>query len=373
MIPARLLDRYVVRTFLKVFVVALLAFGIVLVAVDFFGRIHYFLDDGRVEGTFAEDYSTVRRIALFYAAYLPFLLQQVLPFVTVSAGLFTLAHMLHGNEVAPVVAAGTSARRLLLPVLLAGVAVSLGHIAFQQLLVPELSRRQLALKRYFSADQTGVENPPYLRDGRGTVTRAGWYGFDDGALTGVVVQRPWERGGRGDAGESRGFEIWKAGRLEPDGDGWVAPEGVEIQPAGVDSLPRRLAEGARVDLGVTPDDVDALATRRGTASLSLSQLRALADRFPARRNLRVALHKQVARPFASFALLLVGIPLLVAAGRAYFMGGALAFGLSMSYYFLDILFTSLGDRGDLPPYLAAYFPLVLLLSLGVARMATVPT
>ena len=360
----RLLDRYVLVIFLKVFVIALLAFGVILVAVDFFGRLGYFFDEGRVEGTFAEGYSTTRLIALYYAVYVPFLLQQVLPFVTVSAGLFTVAHMLHGNEVAPVVSAGTSVRRLLLPVFLAGIGVSFGHIAFQQLLMPTLSQQQLAIKRFFSAEQTGVEDPPHMRDGKGTVTRAGWYGFDDRALKGVVVQRPWERGG---------FEIWTAPRLEPEGDAWVAPEGVEIQPAGVDSLPRRLPPGARVDLGVTPEDVDALATKRGTAALSFSQLRGLTDRFPGRRNLRVALHKQVARPLASFAMLLVGVPLLLAAGRAYFMGGALTFGLSMSYYFLDICFTSLGDRGDIPPFLAAYLPLALLLSLGVARLATVPT
>jgi lipopolysaccharide export system permease protein len=368
----RLLDGYVLRIFLKVFLVALLAFAVVIVAIDFFGRFSYFLDAKRVDGTFAEEFSTLRLVVLFYAAYLPFLMQQVLPFVTVSAGLFTVAHLLHGNEVTPVVAAGTSARRLLLPVFLAGLAISLGHIAFQQFLVPGLSRQQLALKRYFSGEQRGVEDPAHLRDGKGTVTRAAWYGFDDGALEGVVVQRPWDRG-KGDAAEGRGFEIWKAPRLVPDGEGWVAPEGVEIQPPGVDALPRRLPPGSRVDLGVTPDDVDALATKKGTSALSISQLRGLSARFPGRRNLEVALHKQVARPFASFAMLLVGVPLLLTAGRAYFVGGALAFGLSASYYFLDISFTSLGDRGDIPPHFAAYFPLVLLLSLGVARTATVPT
>jgi lipopolysaccharide export system permease protein len=360
----RLLDRYILRIFLKVFLVALLAFAVVVVSIDFFGRYAYFVDARRVDGTFAEEYSTLRLIALFYAAYLPFLLQQVLPFVTVSAGLFTVAHLLHGNEVAPVIAAGTSARRLLLPVFVAGLLVSLGHVGFQQFLVPELSRQQLALKRFFSSEQTGVDDPAHLRDGKGTVTRAQWYGFDDGALTGVVVQRPWDRGG---------FEIWKAPRLEPRGEGWVAPEGVEIQPPGVDALPRRLPAGAPVDLGVTPDDVDALATKRGTAALSLSQLKGLSERFPGRRNLKVALHKQIARPFASFAMLLVGVPLLLSAGRAYFVGGALAFGLSMAYYFMDISFTSLGDRGDVPPHLAAYLPLALLLSLGAARMSTVPT
>ncbi|MCK6460742.1 MAG: LptF/LptG family permease [Planctomycetes bacterium] len=360
----RLLDRYVVLVFLRVFVVALLVFGVLLVAIDFFGRLGYFLDADRVDGTFAEGYSTTRRVFLFYAVYVPFLLQQVLPFVTVSAGLFAAAHMLHGNEVAPVVAAGTSSRRLFLPVFLAGLLVSLGHLAFQQYLVPKLSKEQMAVKRFFSADQTGVKDPAHIRDGKGTVTRAAWYGFSDGALTGVVVQRPWEKGG---------FEIWKAQRLEPLGDRWRAPEGVEIQPPGVDALPRRLAKGAEVDLGVTPDDVDALATKRGVAGLSLSQLKGLVERFPGRRHLRVALHKQLSRPFASFAMLLVGIPLLLSAGRAYFAGGALAFGLSMAYYFLDIFFTSLGDRGDLPPFLAAYSPLALLLSLGVARLSTVTT
>ncbi|HEX5138418.1 MAG TPA: LptF/LptG family permease [Planctomycetota bacterium] len=360
----RLLDRYVLFVFLRVFLVALVSFGVLLVAIDFFGRLGYFLDADRVDGTFAEGYSTTRRVFLFYAVYVPFLLQQVLPFVTVSAGLFSVAHMLHGNEVAPVVAAGTSVRRLFLPLFAAGLLVSVGHVAFQQFLVPALSKEQMAIKRFFSADQTGVRDPPHIRDGRGTVTRASWYGFSDGALTSVVVQRPWQTGG---------FEIWKAPRLEPLGDHWRAPEGVEIQPPGVDSLPRRMPEGAEVDIGVAPDDVDALVTKRGIAGLSLSQLKGLVDRFPGRRHLRVALHKQVARPLASFAMLLLGVPLLLGAGRAYFAGGALAFALSMAYYFLDIFFTSLGDRGDLPPFLAAYSPLALLLSLGVARLSTVTT
>lgn len=361
----RLLDRYVLRTFLRVFLVALFAFGVILVALDFFGRLGFFLDPDRVQGTFAEGYSTFRLIVSFYAVYLPFLLKEVLPFVSVAAGLFTVAHMLHGNEVAPVVAAGTSVRRLLLPLFLAGFVTSLLHVAFQELAVPALSHEQIALKRFFAGEHTrGVRDPPHMRDGHGTVTRAGWYGFGDGSLSEVVVQRPWERGG---------FEIWKAPRLDPEGDHWVAREGVEVQPKGVDALPRRLPPGARVDIGVTPDEADALASRKATAALSFSQLHALTEKFPGRRHLQVALGKQIARPFASFAMLLLGVPLLLSAGRSYFAGGALSFGLSMAYYLLDIFFTSLGDRGDLSPFLAAYFPIALLLSLGVARIATVPT
>jgi lipopolysaccharide export system permease protein len=366
----RLLDRYVLRTFLKVFVMSLLAFGAGVVALDFFGRVSYFLDPRRVEGTFAEGYSSLGLILRFYAAYLPFLLEQVMPLVTAAAGLFTVSQLLSGNEVAPVVAGGTSARRLFLPLLLASLAVSVGHLAFQEVAVPALTREQIALKRFFAGDrQRGIRDLPHLRDGRGSVTHAGWYGFADRALEEVVVQRPWERRG----GEAIGFEIWKAARLLPSGDRWVAPEGVEIQPPGVDSLPRRLPAGSPVDLGVSPEEVDALAAKKGAADLPLKQLHALAAKFPGRRHLIVAFHKQIARPLASFAMLLVGIPVLLSAGRSYFLGGAIAFGLSAAYYFLDIFFTSLGDRGDLPPLFAAYFPLAVLLSFGIARTATVTT
>jgi len=192
----KLLDRYVFRTFLKVFLGALLAFSVGLVALDFFGRLNYFFDEGKVEGTFAEDYSSVRLIFLFYAAYLPFLLKEVLPFITVAGGLFTVTQMLRNNEVAPVMAAGTSVRRLFLPLFAAGIVVALGHIAFQEFAVPALSREQIALKRFFQGDRAqGTDELSHLRDGKGTVTRAGYYGFGDGALEEVVVQRPWDRGG----------------------------------------------------------------------------------------------------------------------------------------------------------------------------------
>jgi lipopolysaccharide export LptBFGC system permease protein LptF len=87
----------------------------------------------------------------------------------------------------------------------------------------------------------------------------------------------------------------------------------------------------------------------------------------------MALYKQASRPLSSLVLLLCGIPILLGAGRSHFLGAAIAFALSAGYYLLDVLFTSLGDRGDLPVLFAAWLPLAALLSLGVARLRTVPT
>ncbi|MHC4549028.1 MAG: LptF/LptG family permease [Planctomycetota bacterium] len=361
----RVLDRYIVSSFAKVFFGALISFSVGIVALDYFSRLDQFHELHRLKGTFAEDFSEARVIFQFYVAFLPFLLKEVLPFVCVAAGLFTLTAMLHNNEVFPVVAAGVSARRLFLPLFLCGAVLSVGYMLFQEFVVPRLSREQILIKRYFSGDRKpGVGNLVHLRDGHGTVTRVRYYRFHDRSLEDVVVQRPWTRAG---------FDLWTTERLEPAGTVWTAPQGVHLQPAGVDSLPRRLPPGTRVDIGVSPYEVDALASKRATSELSYSQLKTLVDKFPNRRHLRVALHKQIARPFASLVLLLVGVPILLAAGRSYFLGAGVAFAVSVIYYCLDIFFTSLGDRGDLPAIFAAYFPLAFLLSLGVARLATVPT
>ncbi|MDH3590353.1 MAG: LptF/LptG family permease [Planctomycetota bacterium] len=360
-----LLDRHIAWTFVKVFLGALVICTVAVGALDFVGRVGYFLKEDSVAGTHAEGWSRFKIVAMFYAAYLPLVIKEVFPFVSVAAALLTVSAMLRRNEVFPVVAAGVSMRRLFLPVFAGAALVSIGHLAFQEYVVPMLGREQIALKRFFQGDRTkGLENIVHLRDAGGSVTRAGAYSFADGSLSRVIVQKPWTEAG---------FERWRAPRLVPDGAGWVAPDGVTVEPAGVETVAVKRPPGTRVDLGISPADVEALTSKEGTGELSFGQLQALANRFPNRRHLRIELHKQIARPLSSFALVLCGVPVLLAAGRSVFWGGAIGFALSALYYFMDIFFTSSGARGDIPVVFAAYFPIAFLVSFGLARLITLRT
>jgi lipopolysaccharide export system permease protein len=361
----RLLDRYVAASFFRVFVGALLVFAVTTTALDFFGRLDDFFKGKAVQGTFAEGMSQARIIFSFYLAYLPYLLKHVLPFVTLAAGLFTLRALLRNNEVQPIVSAGVSARRLALPIFVCGLVVAAGNFAFQEFAIPSLNRKHVALKRFFSGDgKSVVTELAHLRDGKGTVTQAGSFSFNDRNLRDVIVQRPWTE---------TGFERWTAPVLAPHGRTWTAPEGVIVIPSTIGSLPERLPDGVEVDIGITPFEVEALVAKEGTAEMSLEQVYSLTRRFPLRRNLRVAFHQQMTRPLSGFVLLLVGVPVLLSIGRGRFLGGALVLGLSASYYLLDIFLSSLGDRGDVPPLLAAWLPIAFFLSFGLARLATVPT
>lgn len=358
----KLMDRYVALSFLKAFLLALLVFSCSGVMLDYFSRVGYFSNAEQVQDTFAEAYSHWKLVALFYAAYLPHLLKQVLPFVAVAASMLTVNHMLRLNEVTPILAAGISARRLFAPLFLCGLLVSILHFAFDELLLPAISREQIAVKRFFSGDRSHeLAGLAHLRDGRGTVTRAESYSFADRSLKDVAIHRPWTR---------RGFEIMTSPRLEPHGDAWVAPMGATLFPADIQSPSRAIPSGTVIEFGVSPDEVEVLASKQGTAEISFGQLRRLVAKFPDRRNLRVAMHKQVTRPLTTFVLLLAGVPFLLGAGRRRFFGIGLTVGLCGGYFLLDIFFTSLGDRGDLPPLVAAYLPIILLGSLGLARLLT---
>jgi len=361
----RLLDRYVTRTFFTVFVLTLIVFSISIVTLDFFGRISEFVEADTLDTEVTKGRSRGMIIFLFYTAFLPYVLKDLLSFISVAAGMFTVTYMIKNNELQPVLAAGTSARRLFLPIFVCGLLVSIGHIAFQELVVPSMNRENIALKRMFAGDSAQeVDNVPHLRDGEGTVTRAATYSFSDQALGGVIIFRPWSEAG---------FAIWFVDRLEPDGKTWRAAAPIFVQPAGVATVGQTLEAGTAVDIGVTPDEVEAIASKQGTSELSLRQLQALHRKYPDRRSLAVAVQRQIARPLASFVLLLLGVPMLLATGRSLVAGAIVAFSVSASFYFVDIFLTSLGNRGDIPVVLAVWFPIALYLSLGIARLFTVRT
>jgi lipopolysaccharide export system permease protein len=363
----RVLDRYVLGTYAKAFAGGMVVFSLTAVTLDFFTRLNQLASGlDRAQGALGEGSTSLGLVVRFYVAYLPFLWKQVLPFVAVASATMTVSGMLRANEVFPILATGTSVRRLLAPIFLCGALVSAAHFAFQEAVVPSLSREQILLKRLFSGDRSEfVDDLPFLRDGRGTVVRAGSFRFADRSLHDVILLRPWE----GD-----GFETLRASELKPreGGGGWSATYGASIQPTAPGAPRRELAPGAPVAFDMSPEEVEALVSKQGTEELSLAQLAALARRFPDRA-LRVAYFRQFSVPLASFVLVLVAVPALLFAARSYFVGAGIAFFLCGSYFFADIFCTSLGDRGELEPATAAFLPLAAIGSLGVAGLVTVRT
>jgi lipopolysaccharide export LptBFGC system permease protein LptF len=362
----RLLDRYILRTYLRSLVGGLVVFSISAVVLDCFGRLGSFSHHAdKTTGTAAEGWSGLEIFVVFYLSYLPFLLKLLIPFIALGSASFTVAVHYRANEAVPVQSAGTSARRLWAPILAGGLAVSALLLAFQEFVVPSLNREHLNVRRLFEGDHSDtIQGIPTIRDGRGTVLRAGAYRFSDRTLHRAVLLRPWQ---------PEGFESWVAEELRADGSGWIASNGARVRPADDDRPFRDEPPGTRIPFDVAASEVEALVAKRGTAELSLGQLHHLMTKFPDLRSLRVAFHKEIARPLGVFVLTLVGVSFFLSVGRSVWVKGLATFLLAGVYYFSDIFCTSLGARGDLPSVVAAYLPLGLFFSLGFARWWTLPT
>jgi len=360
----RVLDRYVALTFAKAFLGGIVVFTIAAIALDFLTRVNEFGSGVSRAQEVGVGSSALGLVLRFYLAFLPYLWKQMLPFIAVAAATLTLSTLLRANEIFPVLAVGVSVRRLLLPLFLCALLITAAQLAIQELLIPSMSRDFVLLKRLFSGDRVSrIHELPHLRDGQGTVVRAGSYDFAARSLHDVYILRPWG---------PEGFETWMAKELQgtPDGEAWIAPEPVLVQPAGTGHARSTLPAGSRIEFGVVPEEVEALVVKAGTEELSFAQLTRLVGKFPDRRALQVARHRQISAPFASWVLVLVCVPAILATGRARFAGPAIAFFCAATFYFGDIFCTSLGDRGELSPLLAAYLPLTFFLSLGLAGLAT---
>jgi lipopolysaccharide export system permease protein len=120
----RLLDRYVIGLWLRLFVLTALGFPIVSILINLTDSLNKLLDRGL----------TVQQIAVSYVYSVPENMFLVLPAAVLFATVFTIGNMARHSEITAVKAGGRSFRRLMVPivglsVLAAGLGVVVGELA----------------------------------------------------------------------------------------------------------------------------------------------------------------------------------------------------------------------------------------------------
>ena len=133
----RLLDRYVVGLWLRLFVLTALGFPIVSILINLTDSLNKLLDRGL----------TVRQIAVSYVYSVPENMFLVLPAAVLFATVFTIGSMARHSEITAAKAGGQSFRRLMAPArgALRACAAALGVVVGE--LAPGATARQLELQK----------------------------------------------------------------------------------------------------------------------------------------------------------------------------------------------------------------------------------
>jgi lipopolysaccharide export system permease protein len=354
----KILDRYLLRSFAVPAIVSLGAFLAISVIVDLFERLDTFLDN----------HVSAAVIAKYYLAKLQFLGALILPVATLIGVLFSLGGMARRNELVAMSASGVSLTRILVPVLAAGLGVSLVAMAYSVEIFPraneisqDILNHEIKGRPRTSGSQRIDLN--YLgAGGRYFLMRS--FDGEKNTMKEVVVQK---------FANGTLEERIDAKRATWEDGAWTFHDGFIrkfFEDGRVDAVPFE----TRVFPEIREQPRDFLRPIKEPNEMTLGELREHTHR--ARLSggdvtrLRVEMHRRLAFPFASFVVVLLGAPLTGAIRRGgHAVGFASALLVGFVYYVLLEIGGTFGTSGQLPPGVAAWLPNAVFLALGLIGLA----
>ena len=359
------LDRYVAGHFVGSYATAMLLMTGLFLVMDMASHLDDFLETWPDGST-----APVSYLVRYYLLTLPYLFLQVAPFVTLLAGMFTFNRLLSTNEVTAALAAGLSARRLVLPVLLSGVVLCLAMFLLREAVGRGLSAERDVLKYVLEERTHEVRFEDIaVTDTSGSPALIG--AFYPEPLAGgpprlvdlKVITRDRQRGGRSDY-----FRI-EAPEATWTGDFWRLRDGLRSRIVHGDTTTPLEKEPIEELIGYKLEPEVVLTYRRAQSEpleLSFSEVSELIRREPEDLTYQTLWHYHLTFPLANLVLLLVGVPLLFTYERGrgaerMALGGILC----VFYYALDFVFRTMGLSGGFSPVLAAWIPVLAFGSLGV--------
>lgn len=359
------LDRYVGGYFISSYATAMMLMTGLFLVMDMASHLDDFLEEWE-DGTSAP----TAILARYYLLSLPYLFLQVAPFITLLAGMFTVNRLIKTQEVTAVLAAGMSARRLMMPVIVLGGALGIGMFGLREAVGGRVASerdtlRYILTERTFEVAFEGIT----LTDPSGSpvlVDRFHPAPVDGGPprLEGLkVIAYDGRSGGRSD------YIRTEAQRAYWNDENWVLEGGVrsriapEVEGKSVDVEPVRELTAYKLEPEVL---LMYRRAREEPLALSFSEVRELIRREPADLSYQTLWHYQLTFPLANLILLLVGLPLLFNYERGkgterLALGGLLC----VFYYAFDFVFRTMGISGGFSPVLAAWIPVLTFGSLGI--------
>ncbi len=361
-----IIDRYLLRQFIEVLVICFLSLIGLYIVIDAFGHLDHFVDYGAKHG------GLLKVLVTFYAYRSLEFFNQTSGILTLIALMFTVTWIQRHHEMTALMAAGITRIRVLRPVIIAAMFVSLIAAANREIVMPNL-RQQLSL----DSKNLGGEQQATLQsrfDSQTDILLGGDKFIPaEEKIIGPKFQLP-----RGLDLYGKQLSAYEA-RYLPAHDN--LPSGYLL--SGVISPKALLKESSLVVDGrvvvVTPIDADWLephqlfvpsgvsfeflaagATWREFASTPelIRELRSPSTDLGA--DVRVTIHTRFLQPFLDTTLLFLGLPFVVTrSNRNPFLAIALCLCIVTVFMVVVLGCQSLGSSGWLQPALAAWLPLML--------------
>jgi lipopolysaccharide export system permease protein len=361
-----IIDRYMLRQFVQVLIICFLSLIGLYIVIDAFGNLDHFVD-------YADDHGSILGALAGYYAYRAIaFFDRTSGILTLIAVMFTVTWIQRHHEMTALLAAGVARTRVLRPVLIAAIGVSLVAAANREVIMPTI-RHQLSLdSKNLGGEQEALmqarfDSNDILIGGEKIVPAENK--IRDAKF---VLPRHLDQFGKQiSAAEAR---FLPATRTMPSGyllSGVTQPKGLLKRPSLLDSESAPIiitppgndwlkSDQLFVVSGMSFEFLAAGATWRDFASTRemIRELRNPSTDLGA--DVRVAIHNRFLQPFLDTTLLFLGLPFVITrSNRNPFIAIGLCLAVVTVFMCVVLGCQSLGTGGWLSPPLAAWLPLII--------------
>jgi LPS export ABC transporter permease LptG/LPS export ABC transporter permease LptF len=366
----RILDEYVVREFVNMFLLVLASFVLLLIIFTFFELV----------GDIIRNHISLVTVGDYLVNLTPSMIYQIAPLAVLIAALVVFGVLNRNSEIVAMKATGISLYRLVIPIVSIAFILSISLFLFDQYYLPQANRRQEALRNiikgrppqtYLHPEQTWIFGQPKP----GEPARIFYYQFFDPVRNEFANLSVFEFNPSNFALTRRIF----AGRAvwNPDSNSWKFESGWvrDIEGANVKDY-RTFQNTTFAEVHEPPDyfeKEDLLAPEMNFVQLDRYVRDLQQSGFDTMR-LRVALWHKLAYPLVAVVMAILAIPFALSMGRRGSLSGiAIAISVALAFYVVDGLFASMGYVNYLPAAMAAWSSDILFGLVGGYLLLRTPT
>src|SRR2546423_7954447 len=145
-----IIDRYMLRQFVQVLIICLMSLIGLYIVIDAFSHLDHFIDYAGKHGSLIKimgEYYAYRAIAFF---------DRTSGVLTLIAVMFTVSWIKRHHEMTALLAAGISRTRVLRPVLMAAICVSLAAAANRELVMPNIRKHLAVDSKNIGGDEASI-------------------------------------------------------------------------------------------------------------------------------------------------------------------------------------------------------------------------
>ena len=348
----RILTRYIIKEFLKIFILTITAFISLYLIIDVFEQMDTLIE-----------YRVQLKDGLYFFLYkIPFIFYQLSPIAVLMATLITIGILSRYSEVIAALASGISVLMFSLPFFIFAIFISVVNFTLSESVVPYTTQRVAAMKQAFEGSNKTVfaQDSIWFKDNT-DIYNISYIEPEAGILKGFTVYRMDSNFNISSRIDAK-LVNWKDGK-------WISPEGILSQFQDSQLLGVSTLKDAAMPLSKKPDElrnIERLAKEMNYRALTKYVKKLKREGYAASRY-SVDLHSKISFPLVSIIMVMIGIPFALRSGRH---GGiAIGVGLSViigfSYWVVFAVNSSLGYNSIIPPFVAAWFTNFIFTGFGV--------